>query len=242
MIPGDRETHEIASDTVSLARRIRSLPWGSELVQAAANAQADIGEVRDVARGEPVVREGAPAESVFAVIDGVLRVDKARPFGQPQIVGFLFAGDLFGVAHGERYTCSARATVACKLLMLPRMAFERLCDRHPGVQRVMLQMASNELAAAQDHLVILGRKSAVERVASFLIALDDRSRRQGRAPNALIWVPMRRVDIANHLGLTLETVSRTVSDLKRRGIIQSRSMREIQIRDRARLAQLAEGR
>lgn len=235
-----REVLILAHNAAFLEDRIKALPWSAALTPGAAQAHLDIGEVRSVDRGEPVLREGASADFVYSIVDGALTVEKGRSGGDAQIVGFLFQGDMFGVVHDERYTYSVHAIVPCELLALPRPAFERICDRYPSVQRAMLQMASNELAGAQDHLVILGRKSAIERVSSFLLMLSERNSRLGYPAEMPIWLPMRRADIANYLGLTLETFSRVFTDLKRRGVIQAQSMRHVRVRDVDGLRELAE--
>lgn len=207
---------------------------------AAAKAHREIGELRHVERGATIIREGAAAAEVFTVLDGALMVEKGRLSGSSQIIGFLFRGDVFGVVHEDCHSYGVRTAVPCELLALPRPAFEKLCANHPCVQRAMLRIAGNELASAQDHLVILGRKTAVERVASFLLMLMDRNRRLGASAEEPIWLPMRRADIANYLGLTLETFSRVFTDLKRRNVIQAESMRLVRVRDPDGLRNLAE--
>ena len=196
--------------------------------------------LRAVRRHETVVHEGESADRLFFVLDGAFVVEKRGHGGGGQVTGFLFESDLFGVVHGDRYTYSVRALVDGSVGVLPRPSFEAICDRHPELQHAILRYASNELAAAQDHLMTLGRKSARERVASFLLTLQSRSRIRGSEAGMPWWLPMRRSDIADHLGLTLETVSRVMSELKRDGVIRADTMQWVTIRDPDRLARLAE--
>ncbi len=208
------------------------------LTQAEVSAHLEAASIRRFERGNVLIQEQNPAESVYAVVDGALAVEKRQPSGTAQIVGFLFPGDTSGVVHGAQYTYTVRCLVDTEALVLPRAVFERLCENSPRMQRAILQLASNELIAAQDHLVLLGRKTASERLASFLLNLEKRCNGTG---DASVWLPMRRSDIANHLGLTLETVSRLFSDFKKRGLIGNSSLRAVQIADRAALRHLAEG-
>lgn len=210
------------------------------LARDVADALGDATNVRAVRRHEIVVREGETADRLFFVMDGAFVVEKRVHRGGAQVTGFLFEGDLIGVVHGDRYTYSVRALVDGRLGVLPRPSFEAICERHPALQHAILRHASNELAAAQDHLMTLGRKSARERVASFLLGLQRRSQLRGGHAGMPLWLPMRRSDIADHLGLTLETVSRVMSELKRDGVIRADTMQWVTIRDPDRLERLAE--
>ncbi len=163
--------------------------------------------------------EGERAEYVFNVIDGAAKVYKLLPDGRRQITGFLFAGDFLGIATNEKYAYSAEAVGNVTLCRFSRRKLEALLDKFPKLEKRLLGMASNELVLAQDHILLLGRKSAQEKVASFLLSLSDRAiKREGIA--SPISVPMSREDIADYLGLATETVSRTITIMKRDGYIR----------------------
>jgi CRP/FNR family transcriptional regulator len=164
-------------------------------------------------------------------------VEKVNAARVRQVLGFLFPGDMFGLAHGARYTHGVTGLIDGHGLAFARGAFDDLCERSPAMQRAVFQEASNELAAAQDHLVLLGRKSASERLASFLLSMLEQSPLGDGQRH--VWLPMRRSDIANYLGLTLETLSRLFADFMAHGVISRQSVRHIAIRDRAALERVA---
>lgn len=164
--------------------------------------------------GEPLFHEGDPAIEVFTVINGMLKLSKLLPDGRRQIAGFLMAGDYLGLAFTERYGCSAEAVTPVRLCRFPRLAFLRLLDQFPALEKALLGRAATELAAAQQQMLLLGRKNAHERVASFVLQLAER---QATKDGQRIDVPMTRTDIADHLGLTIETVSRTLTSLRKAG-------------------------
>ncbi|HEX7006532.1 MAG TPA: cyclic nucleotide-binding domain-containing protein [Alphaproteobacteria bacterium] len=165
-----------------------------------------------------IFSEGDPASHLFNVIEGAVKIYKLLADGRRQITGFLFPGDFLGIALHERYTYSAEAITAVRLCRFPRGKFEKLLQEFPKLENRLLQTASNELAAAQDQMVLLGRKHAAERVASFLMTLAARAR-QRRQQDRLLPLPMSRADIGDYLGLTIETVSRTFTRLRRSGAI-----------------------
>ncbi|HEX2886465.1 Crp/Fnr family transcriptional regulator [Vineibacter terrae] len=162
--------------------------------------------------------EGDAPRYVFSIASGTVCLSKALSDGRRQITGFLFEGDFIGLAHGETCAYTAEALTPVEVCRFPRDRFERYMTEHPHVERRLLQIASTELAAAQDQMLLLGRKTATERVASFLIRLSDRAVAHGRSGNP-VCLPMTRAEIGDYLGLTLETVSRTMTQLRKRGAI-----------------------
>lgn len=192
------------------------------------------------APGEVLVREGDPATRLFNLTAGTVRVFKLLPDGRRQIVGFLFAGDFLGLATEATYAFSAEAiepTVACRF---NRAAYQDLIDDSPALGRALLERARHELAAAQNQMLLLGRKTAQERIASFLLDLAERDPMRAHAPNAL-HLPMTRADMADYLGLTIETVSRTLTRLKTSGAIRMTSLSDLVVSDPRRLRDIAEG-
>ena len=167
---------------------------------------------------EPLFSEGDQSDASFNVSEGTVRLYKLLPDGRRQIIGFALPGDFIGVATGVRYGLSADAIEPVRACRLPKEPFSRFIEsKHRMLQR-MNDFARNELVLAQNHMVSLGRRSAEEKIAAFLIGWRDRLERIGRSTKT-IHLPMSRQDIADYLGLTVETVSRTLTRLERENTI-----------------------
>jgi CRP/FNR family transcriptional regulator, anaerobic regulatory protein len=188
--------------------------------------------------GETVVFESDVAASVYSLTTGLLRLSKLLPDGRRQIAGFLFPGDFLGITMEEEHAFTAEAVAPSMLCRFPRARFDDFVIAHPNLESRLYAVAAHELAAARQQLVLLGRKTATERVASFLLMLAGRCA-QGRERNVIL--PMSRVDIADYLGLRIETVSREITGLKTSRTIRLTGRQSLQIVDRERLEQLAEG-
>jgi len=205
----------------------------------------EIGELRQIIKeseaptGRMVFAEGEPADNLYNVVSGAVRLTKLLPDGRRQITGFMFPGDFLGIAFNESYAYSAEAIVATRLCRFPRRSLERLVDSSRSFERRLLGEAASELAAAQDQMLLLGRKTAQERVATFLLDLSARARRRGRIDNP-VTVPMSRTDIADYLGLTTETVSRCFTKLRTARVIHSAQPGFVAILDAPQLAVLAQ--
>ncbi len=184
--------------------------------------------------------EGDPAEFIFNVTAGCVRLSKMMADGRRQITGFLFPGDFFGLAFDRSYTYSAEAVSNVQLCRFPRAKLEALLREFPKLEHRLLSMAANELVTAQDHMLMLGRKTAAERVASFLVSLARRAGRAGRRESP-IELPMNRTDIADHLGLTIETVSRTFTQLRKAKLIDLGDAKHVTVLDRPKLDGIATG-
>jgi CRP/FNR family transcriptional regulator len=202
--------------------------------EATSNIMA-ITSLQKKAAGATIFSEGDAADSVFEVVTGTLRLHKLLPDGRRQVTGFLCAGHLIGLAPEGTWVYTAEAITDVTLCRYRRPAFERLIDTVPGFARRVLTATSHELRVAQDQMLLLGRKTAAERVASFLLLMADQ---QG---SEAISVPMGRNDIADYLGLTIETVCRSLSQLKRSELIELPTHAHIVIRDRDELEELAAG-
>jgi CRP/FNR family transcriptional regulator len=174
---------------------------------------------------------------VFNVTAGTVKIYKLLADGRCQMIGFLFLGDFLGLANEETYAYSAEAITHTALCRLPRRKLERLLDQHPKMEHRLLGMVSHELAVAQEQMLVLGRKTAQERVASFLLMLSHRLNGWGRDADS-ISLPMARTDIADYLGLTTETVSRAFTRLRRACVIAIGSDGAIQLIDRKALEDL----
>lgn len=174
--------------------------------------------------------EGDPADNVFEIVCGVLRLYRLLSDGRRAIVGFMFPGDVLGVPCREGYSYTAEAVTALRVRRLSRAQVLRLIDESVTVRRDLLAMAYDEMCAAQDHMLLLGRKTAEEKVASFLLHVARRAG-GGDALATEINLPMTRLDMADFLGLTIETVSRLMSKLKHDGLIALPSPSKVLLRD-----------
>lgn len=192
--------------------------------------------------GEVVFDEGDVADSVFNVTRGAVKTYKLLPDGRRQITGFLFEGDFFGLVGPGRdsYAFSAETITAVEVCRFDRRRLDDLLEHNHELEHRMLGIASNELAALQDQMLLLGRKTAKERLASFIVQLSRRAVGRGLADDP-VHVPMSRSDIADYLGLTTETVSRTMTQLKTSGVIALMSESRINVRDPVALSEMAEG-
>jgi CRP/FNR family transcriptional regulator len=189
---------------------------------------------------QPILDEGEAADYLFNVTMGAVKLYKLLPDGRRQITGFLFSGDFLGIAMNEKYAYSAEAVGRVSLCRFPRRKLESLLDEFPRLEKRLLGMASNELVQAQDQILLLGRKTAQEKIVSFLLNLSDRAVKRGDPPSPIA-LPMGRADIADYLGLTTETVSRTITHLKRDGLIRLMQGGKVDMPDHGALRDLADG-
>jgi len=198
----------------------------------AAVPDADLGllealaETVDLARGDILFREDDPAVRVYNVVAGSMRLSKLTPDGRRQILGFAFAGDFLGLDRAAIHVCTAEALEPARICRFERRRFDALLAERRELESALLARAGEVLAATQAQVLRLGHKSALERLASFLLALPDFDPSRP-APAGRIPLPMSRSDIADYLGLTLETVSRSFSRLRRQGVIRQLSLSEM---------------
>lgn len=197
-----------------------------------------VSSLQKKAPGETLFAEGDDADCIYEVVRGMLRLYKLLPDGRRQITGFVSAGHLLGLAPEGICVYTAEAVTEVSVCRYKRAAFERLIDEVPGFARRLLSVTSHELCAAQNQMLLLGRKAAMEKVASFLLMMADQ---QGGDGDESVGVPMTRSDIADYLGLTIETVSRTLTKLKLSGLIAVPTPARIEIRDRDQLEEMAAG-
>ncbi|MEN3931649.1 helix-turn-helix domain-containing protein [Microvirga sp. W0021] len=158
------------------------------------------------------------ADAVFNLTEGMVRLYKLLPDGRRQIVGFALPGDFLGLAFEPTYSFSADAVTSAVACRFPRKLFEAYVDQTPALLKRLHEAATYELTLAREQMVLLGRRSAEERIAAFLIGLRDRLYRIGYHSPTLR-LPMSRQDIADFLGLTIETVSRTLTKLAKDKVI-----------------------
>lgn len=180
---------------------------------------------RSFAPGQTVMSDDDRAEFLANVISGVVKLAKTLPDGRQQIVGLLFAPDFVGRAYSQNNPYFAEAATAVELCCFPRDRFEALLKEFPGLEHRLFERTLNELDSAREWMVLLGRKTANEKVASFLYLLAKRAMLTGcphqaaPATNAFFELPLSRADIADYLGLTIETVSRQITKLRMQGQI-----------------------
>ncbi|WP_024508058.1 helix-turn-helix domain-containing protein [Bradyrhizobium sp. ARR65] len=168
---------------------------------------------------ETVFAEEELTTSFYSLLAGVMRLYKLLPDGRRQIVGFSLPGDFLGMSTSGRNNFSADAIGSVEVCRFAKAAFLRFAEDRPHLLHRINELAVRELSQARDHMVLLGRRSAEEKVATFLINWRDRLARQAE-PSATLSLPMSRQDIADYLGLTIETVSRTFTKLERDGVIE----------------------
>lgn len=197
---------------------------------------------RKFAAAEVMFDEGDAADSVYNITSGAVKTYKLLPDGRRQITGFLFEGDFLGLTGPGRpsFAFSAETVTAVEACRFDRRRLDDLLSRHHELEHRLLGVASNELATVQDQMLLLGRKTAKERLASFFLQLSRRAAGRGE-PEDPIALPMSRSDIADYLGLTTETVSRTITQLKTTGVISLMPENRVSISDMAALAELADG-
>jgi len=175
--------------------------------------------VSHYASGEEVVGEGDPAENYFMVVKGVFRSVKVTRDGRRQIFAFYMPGDMCGLEPGATYDLTIEAVNAGSMAIISRTACRARMNRDPQFNAAVFDGATRALALSVDHMTMVGRSSAEERLAWFLKMLRDRASVPGRQPPTVDLV-MQRQDIADYLGLTIETVSRTFTKLERDGVIE----------------------
>ena len=190
--------------------------------------------------GTTIFFEGDAADSVYTLTSGTLRLSKLLPDGRRQIAGFIFPGDFLGLTMEDEHAFTAEVIADADLCRFPRRRFDAFLEEHPHLERRLYALAAHELAAARQQVVLLGRKTAAERVVSFLLMLGSRCREDGGVADK-VHLPMSRSDIADYLGLRIETVSRELSALKAARLIQLTDTHTVRLLDPEQLEELAEG-
>lgn len=178
---------------------------------------------RTVPKGRALMEEGSPNETLFVIVDGSFRLSKYLEDGRRQVTGFLFPGDFVGVRATPASAYSAEALSDSKVCCFAHKYLDSIANDCPGVKDRLIARGQTEYHKAQDHIVLLGKKTAEERVESFLKLVAKALGRETDDQLTETPLPMPRQDIADYLGLRLETLSRTLSALKKRGSIKELS-------------------
>lgn len=185
----------------------------------------------DFAAGEEVYGQEESADLIYSLVKGSIRTSHLLADGRRQIGDFYYAGDVFGVETGPAHRFSAEALTDCEVMVVKRagsVAFES-----GRVEKLVWAATATELARAQTHMLLLGRATACERVARFLLDMADRFR------GDLVTLPMSRQDMADYLGLTIETVSRMLGRLQADGVVEFAGSRRFRVRHHGGLTRLA---
>jgi CRP/FNR family transcriptional regulator, nitrogen fixation regulation protein len=191
-----------------------------------------LGAPMSFSRNTEIYGENEPADYLYKVVSGSVRTYKIFDDGRRQIGGFYFPGDMFGLEHGESHQFSAEAIDNCVVLVVKRSALVALAERDGDIARQLWSHTAAELQRVRAHMLLL-IKSAEQRVACFLIEMA------GRMSNKeVVELPMSRQDIADYLGLTIETVSRTLTHLEAKAAIALPTSRRIVLRNRTALIRL----
>jgi CRP/FNR family transcriptional regulator len=208
--------------------------------QADHREEEPLGQRHRVGQHAHIFREADRSDRIYQVVDGAVMLYKLLPDGRRQVVELLSAGDVFGLTPLPIFDCSAETLVASNVI-----AYDRASVEHsPELLRRLSAHVHAQLCALHEHAVLLGRKSALERVATFVMhCVPGRGGFECAGPraggdSAIVRLGMTRQEIADYLGLTLETVSRAFSELRRRGIIAIDKQEEVRVHDVCRMCQL----
>ncbi len=195
--------------------------------------------VRRFQSKEHIFCEGDPRTHVFQIEDGVVTIYQMLNDGRRQIVDFAYPGDFIGLGATGEHLFSAEATSSTRVHCFSASALEETARRDPKLALQLYKAVSLELSAARALLVAIGQRNAIERVATFLLMLHERTV-SGKGEDKTLHLPMRRADIGDFLGLTIETVSRTFTKLRTMRVIEVKHGTDIRITNFDRLADLSE--
>jgi len=212
----------------------------SQVVNQSVGAAVGLGVTVTAASGQTIVVEGDPVDHYYRILSGTIRLYKSVADGRRQVIDFLGEGGCFGLTGLERHAYSVEAITPVTMIRCPRRSLEAAIETNPELARQLFELACAELGQAQRQMLLLGRKSADEKIASFLLSLAERVDGQNGVTN-VVHLSMSRQDMADYLGLTIETVSRTLSRFKRDDLIALPGRQEVVLKQFARLQALADG-
>lgn len=194
--------------------------------------------VRLLSAYDTLFRDGDEATGLFEIVSGAVRAYKIFPDGRRQIVAFAFAGDIVGFGHGDTYRFDCDALITTRVRTIHKSSLLRAMRERPELAEKLLDVAGSEVANMQDLSILLCRKTALERIASFLLSMAGRT--AGSPSDRELPLPMCRADIADYLGLTIETVSRNMTRLRAMRVIDLPNRGSFIVRDMDRLRLLAQ--
>lgn len=200
----------------------------------------DIAQTKHFKSGACILAEGENSSSVFNIIQGSVRLSRLLSDGRRVVTGFLFPGDFLGLSLDGSNSITAEAIGDVEVCRMERKRLEALFTEIPKLEHRLLEMTVGEVISGRDHMMLLARKTLRERMASFLIKFENHLREDDQEP-ATLKLPMARADIADYLGVTVETISRCLAAMAEEGLIQLLSPRRIVLINRERMAEIAEG-
>lgn len=209
------------------------------LCEADLEAMSQMGRRHTIASGETLMWQGDEEMVVGNVIEGVLKLTASTSDGREQTLGICYPSDFIGRPFGRTSSHSVVAVSDAKVCTFPRSAFDRFAQGHPDLEHKLLQRTLTELDRSRQWMVLLGRKSAGERLAAFLLDMADRLGAEDAQGHLRFELPFGRQDIADLLGLTIETVSRQITRLREDGVIATPDRRGVTVLDRDRLVDCA---
>ncbi|HSQ95196.1 MAG TPA: Crp/Fnr family transcriptional regulator [Croceibacterium sp.] len=218
---------------------VRNRAICSGLEPAELNSLNAIGRRRSLEAGEALIWEGDDSILVANVIDGILKLSTGTEDGREQIVGVVYPADFIGRPFGATTRHSVTALTDARVCVFARADFDRFAADHPGLEHKLLQRTLAELDRTRSWMLLLARKSAEEKIATFLLDMSERLTEGGAAPLDRFDLPFSRQQIGDVLGLTIETVSRQMTKLKRDGVIDLPTRRAVAILDRTELEAIA---
>lgn len=184
------------------------------------------------AAGEEIYAQAEEADLVYQLVAGAVRTTRLLSDGRRHIGDFYYPGDLFGIETGREHRFSAEALADCEVIVVKRAALKLYGQEGERLERMIWEAVARQLERTQDHLMLLGRKTACEKVASFLLDMDE------RFGGDVVCLPMGRQDMADYLGLTIETVSRMLTQLQADGLVEFCACRRFRVLRRGALARL----
>ena len=223
-------THTDGIRRISTPGAVNAARTGTVYLDPLGQSMHLMGAMMTYPRNTEIFGENEPADYLYKVVSGSVRTYKILNDGRRQVGGFYLPGDIFGLEFAEEHSLSAEAITDAKVLVVKRSALNALAGRDASVAQQLFALTGRELHRVQDRILLL-IKSAQERVAGFLLEMAERA-----AQKNIIDLPMSRQDIADYLGLTIETVSRTLTSLETAAAIEVSTSRRIVLRNRAALA------
>lgn len=224
----------LALQNTAASRAFPAPPPFAGMAQGGTAALDRLGTVITLGREEALFLEGDPAVSYFKVVKGAVRSCKLLADGRRHINDFFLPGDFIGFDADESYAFTAEAVGDATLVRYVRRKVDALAWQEPQIAKSLVKIMRDSLGAARERMTLLGHMTAMERIASFILTMADRSK------DGSVTLPMTRTDIGDYLGLTMETVSRAFSQLKSEGVIEQKNTHEIAIADRDALEELAD--
>ncbi len=231
----EQQTAYFNRDDICTVAQVASQQYAPHVTNEFAELIRRNGTSKTFEAGQVIFLEDDPSDAVFLVVSGTVRCCRITADGRRQISRFISDGEEMALTAFKSYDYTAEAITDITVLSCPRTVFEAALQTDDALQEFVFEKIANELTRGRDQMVLLGRLTAVERAAAFLFRLA----RHSNAPNGELYLTMTREDIADYLGMTLETVSRMFNQLKRDGVIEMRTPDHIRIRNADQLADLA---